>query len=124
LETSLKQIGMKFFLNRRENSVTQLNNSSQNVTLNDGTVINADSVLVATKRTPNLSGFKPIKLQLKDNFIFVNEKYETSVKNVYAIGDLIPGKLLTHKAQAGAVAEILAGFKPKKVYYNSSLYIT
>ena len=43
--------------------------------------------------------------------IIVNEKFQTSVKNIYAIGDVIKGPMLAHKAEEEgiAVAEILAG---------------
>jgi pyruvate/2-oxoglutarate dehydrogenase complex dihydrolipoamide dehydrogenase (E3) component len=87
-------------------------------------VINADYVLVSTKLIPNLSGSEPLKLQLKDKFIFLNEKYETSMKNAYVIGDLIPKEILAYKTQSGSfsVAEILSVFKPEKMVIPTVLY--
>ena len=43
--------------------------------------------------------------------IKVNKKFETSIKNIYAIGDVIDGPMLAHKAEEEgiAVAEIIAG---------------
>ena len=74
----------------------------------------ADKVLVAVGRKPNIGDdIKQLDIQLdKNNKIEVNEKFETSVKNIYAIGDVInKGPMLAHKAEEEgiAVAEIIAG---------------
>ena len=73
-----------------------------------------DKVLVAVGRKPNIGDdIKQLDIQLdKNNKIEVNEKFETSVKNIYAIGDVInKGPMLAHKAEEEgiAVAEIIAG---------------
>jgi len=76
--------------------------------------IECDKVLVAVGRQPNI-GTDVTKIGIKlDNKkkIRVNEKFETSVKNIYAIGDVIDkGPMLAHKAEDEgiAVAEIIAG---------------
>ncbi|MDC0059561.1 dihydrolipoyl dehydrogenase [Pelagibacteraceae bacterium] len=76
--------------------------------------IECDKVLVAVGRKPNV-GKDIIKLGIKvDNKskIEVNEKFETSIKNIYAIGDVInKGPMLAHKAEDEgiAVAEIISG---------------
>ena len=51
--------------------------------------------------------------------IEVNAKLQTSIKNIYAIGDVIKGPMLAHKAEEEGVmvAEILAGQKPH-IDYN------
>ena len=73
-----------------------------------------DKVLVAVGRKSNI-GEDIIKLGIKLNNqkkIQVNEKFETSIKNIYAIGDVIDkGPMLAHKAEDEgiAVAEIIAG---------------
>lgn len=74
----------------------------------------ADRLLVAAGRSPVLDGIRPDRLGLKMNgpFVQVNEKLETNVKGVYAIGDLVGGMMLAHKASAeaeAAVANILGG---------------
>lgn len=63
-----------------------------------------DQVLVATGRAPVLSGIDTEKVGLETNgpFIKVNAKLETSLPGVYAIGDLIGGMMLAHKASAEA----------------------
>jgi len=76
--------------------------------------IECNKVLVAVGRKPNI-GEDIIKLGIKLNNqkkIQVNEKFETSIKNIYAIGDVIDkGPMLAHKAEDEgiAVAEIIAG---------------
>ena len=76
--------------------------------------IECDKVLVAVGRKANISD-DIINLSIKLNNqkkIEVNQKYETSIKNIYAIGDVInKGPMLAHKAEDEgiAVAEIIAG---------------
>ncbi len=76
--------------------------------------IECDKVLVAVGRKPNLSEeFSKVGIKLdKSGKIEINEKFETSVKNIYAIGDIVNrGPMLAHKAEDEgiAVAEIIAG---------------
>ena len=84
--------------------------------------IECNKVLVATGRKPNI-GEDIIKLGIKLNNqkkIQINEKFETSIKNIYAIGDVIDkGPMLAHKAEDEgiAVAEVIAG-QAGHVNYN------
>lgn len=76
--------------------------------------LEADTVLVATGRKPYTHGLGLEKIGVALNekgFIVVNERYETSVSGVYAIGDVIPGPMLAHKAEEEGIAavEIIAG---------------
>ena len=76
--------------------------------------IHADKVLVAVGRKPNTEGLNLKKMSIKcDNQgrIQVDNKFQTSIKNIYAIGDVIKGPMLAHKAEEEgiAVAEIIAG---------------
>ncbi|WP_185850886.1 dihydrolipoyl dehydrogenase [Blattabacterium cuenoti] len=56
----------------------------------------------------------------KKGFITVNDSLQTSEENIYAVGDVIGGKMLAHKAEEEGlyVAELLAGKKPNKPNYN------
>ncbi len=76
--------------------------------------IEADTVLVATGRKPVVKGMGLDDLGIKlteRGQIAVNEHWETSVKGVYAIGDVIEGPMLAHKAEdeGMAAAEVIAG---------------
>ena len=76
--------------------------------------IEADAVLVATGRKPVIKGMGLDDLGIKmteRGQIAVNEHWETSVKDVYAIGDVIEGPMLAHKAEdeGMAAAEVIAG---------------
>ena len=76
--------------------------------------IEVDKVLVSVGRKPYTEGLNLKKVGVKkDNQgrIEVNDKLQTSIKNIYAIGDVIKGPMLAHKAEEEgiAVAEILAG---------------
>ena len=81
-----------------------------------------DKVLVAIGRKPNIGeDISKFNIKLNDQKkIQVNDKFETSVKNIYAIGDVIDkGPMLAHKAEDEgiAVAEIIAG-QAGHVNYN------
>tara|TARA_B100001027_G_C16260207_1_gene329002 strand:- start:3 stop:1403 length:1401 start_codon:yes stop_codon:yes gene_type:complete len=113
----LKQ-GIKFKLGSKVNSVkktnkgvlinfTELKNSKEDF-------LEFDKVLVSVGRKPYTEGLNLSKVGIKKDKkgrIEVNKKLQTSVKNIYAIGDVIKGPMLAHKAEEEgiAVAEILAG---------------
>lgn len=84
--------------------------------------VNADVVLVAVGRkahTENLGLDKLGILVDKQNKITVNEKFQTIIPSIYAVGDVIAGPMLAHKAEEEAIAavEIMAG-KAGHVNYN------
>ncbi len=70
--------------------------------------LRGDRLLVATGRSPMLDGIDPQKLGLKTDgpYIKVNSRLETNLKGVYAIGDLVGGIMLAHKASAEAEAAV------------------
>ena len=80
----------------------------------DGATLDVDVVLVAVGRRPNTQGLglesAGIALDGQGR-IPVGERFETSAPGVYAIGDVIAGPMLAHKAEEEgiAVAEIIAG---------------
>jgi dihydrolipoamide dehydrogenase len=78
--------------------------------------LEVEKVLVAAGRAPNIEdiGVKEAGVQLTDRgFIKINERMETSVKGIYAIGDVAGPPMLAHKGQREGVvfAEFLAGQK-------------
>jgi len=85
--------------------------------------IEADKVLVAVGRKPYTERLNLKKVSVKSDSqgrIQVDNKFQTSVKNIYAIGDVIGGSMLAHKAEEEgiAVAEIIAG-QSGHVNYNT-----
>ncbi|MEW6009264.1 MAG: dihydrolipoyl dehydrogenase [Candidatus Omnitrophota bacterium] len=80
-------------------------------------------VLVCVGRSPNTEnlGLEKIGLTLEKGFIKVNEKMQTSVDNIYAIGDCINSPMLAHVASVEGIlaAEIIAGLKSEPIDYSS-----
>jgi dihydrolipoamide dehydrogenase len=81
----------------------------------DGTKqqVPADAVLVAVGRKPYTEGLglEELGVKTREGRVVVDRHFRTSVERIYAIGDLIAGPMLAHKAEEEgiAVAEILAG---------------
>jgi len=75
--------------------------------------LTCDRVLVSAGRRPNTEqlGLEACGIELEQGRIRVDDDYQTSCKGVYAIGDLVPGPMLAHKASEEGVvfAERLAG---------------
>jgi dihydrolipoamide dehydrogenase len=76
--------------------------------------VETDLVLVATGRVPLVDGLglEPAGVKLDGRGrVAVDERYRTSARDVYAIGDVVPGPQLAHRAMADgiALAEVLAG---------------
>jgi len=75
--------------------------------LHGGETIETDRILLAVGRRPNVSdlGLESIDFESEANgFLTVDEKLETRVAGVFAIGDVVPGPMLAHKASAEGVA--------------------
>jgi dihydrolipoamide dehydrogenase len=75
----------------------------------------ADKILVTVGRTPCTHGWglENMAVDMDGRFVKVNDKCETAMRGLYAIGDLVGEPMLAHKASAQGemVAEILAGHK-------------
>ncbi len=85
--------------------------------------VEGDRVLVATGRRPNTEGLGAAELGIERDargFIQVDDHYCTAVPGVYAIGDVIPGPMLAHKAEEEGVAAVenMAGL-PGHVNYDA-----
>ena len=113
----LKKQGMKFHLQTKLESIKKNNNGAKITTKDkDGKKIDfdCDVVLISVGRKPNTKNLnlEKINIILDDKKrIKTNSNFETNVKNVYAIGDVIAGPMLAHKAEEEgiAVAEVIAG---------------
>ncbi len=121
----LQKQGIKFYL---ESKVENVLKKSKGITVKysnkEGKKIDieCDVVLVAVGRKPSTEklNLEKIGIELgKNKRIKVDKKYQTSVKNIFAIGDVIEGPMLAHKAEDEgiAVAEIIDG-QAGHVNYN------
>ncbi|AGW85924.1 Dihydrolipoyl dehydrogenase [Blattabacterium sp. (Nauphoeta cinerea)] len=66
-------------------------------------------------------GLENIKIETSEKgFILVNDNLQTSIDNIYAIGDVVGGKMLAHKAEEEGLyaVEHIVGQKPNKLNYN------
>ena len=114
-QKSLTKQGIKFFLETKvEKIVKQKNFVKVYTSGKEKKEFDCEVVLIAVGRKPNTKGLNleenKIKLD-KQKRIEVDEKFKTSVPNIFAIGDVIKGHMLAHKAEEEgiAVAEIIAG---------------
>jgi dihydrolipoamide dehydrogenase len=86
------------------------------VSLEDGTTLEADLLLVAVGRGPNATGmgFEDVGVAMDRGFVLTNDRLATNVPGVYAVGDIVPGLQLAHRgfAQGIFVAEEIAGLSP------------
>ena len=75
----------------------------------DSDVIECDCVLVSVGRRPHTSGLDldAVGIATDDRgFVTVDDNYQTMAEGVYAIGDVTPGPMLAHKAEAEAVVVV------------------
>ncbi|MFW0777834.1 MAG: dihydrolipoyl dehydrogenase [Rickettsiales bacterium] len=125
-QKTLTKQGIEFKLGTK---VTAANAKGKGVTLamepakgGDKETMTADVVLVSIGRKPYTEGLGLDKVGVKMDDrgrIDVNEQFETSVKGIYAIGDVIAGPMLAHKAEEDGVCavEMMDGQKPH-IDYN------
>lgn len=115
LERAFRKRKINYKLGVRFQSVTQDANSVT-VTLEDGTVIEADYLLVAVGRGPVTEGlgYEAAGIEMDRGFVLTNDRLETSLPGVYAVGDIVPGLQLAHRGyqQGIFVAEEIAGLNP------------
>ena len=121
----LKKQGMKFYVSHKVKSVerkgstvtVQAENAKGEIITLEG-----DYSLVSVGRRPYTDGLNANKAGVKitdRGMVEVNDHLQTNIPNIYAIGDVVRGAMLAHKAEeeGAMVAEILAGQKPH-INYN------
>jgi len=104
MATLLKREGVDL---RTEVELTALDKTDEGVraTFSSGEVLSAERALIAVGRARNASGFESLGVHVEGGRVVVNEKMETTVPGVYAIGDVASEVLLAHWASAqGEVA--------------------
>jgi dihydrolipoamide dehydrogenase len=125
LQKSLKKLGFEFYLKHK---VTAVENKGKEVIVKaenskgEMIEIKGDYVLVSIGRRPYTDGLNAeaagVKITERGQ-VEVNDHLQTSVPNIYAIGDVVKGAMLAHKAEEEGVyvAETIAGQKPH-INYN------
>ena len=111
---ALRKLGIELYLGH---SVMGLEPDGKGLRVQDGTgsqrVIETDQVLVAVGRHPNATGWnlESLSLDMNGRAVKIDEQCRTSMRNVWAIGDIAGEPMLAHRAMAQGemVAEIIGG---------------
>ncbi|WP_454867025.1 dihydrolipoyl dehydrogenase [Pseudomonas lini] len=111
---ALKQLGVKLYLKHSVEGFDSQGNTLQVRDTNGDTLnLETDQVLVAVGRKPNTQGWnlEALNLDMNGSAIKIDNRCQTSMRNVYAIGDLSGEPMLAHRAMAQGemVAELISG---------------
>lgn len=115
LERAFRKRGIDFKLGVRFAGVEQHENGVV-VSLEDGTKLEGELLLVAVGRGPNTSGlgYEDQGVAMDRGYVLTNERLQTNIPGVYAAGDIVPGLQLAHRGfqQGIFIAEEIAGLNP------------
>ncbi|AGW41626.1 dihydrolipoamide dehydrogenase [Leifsonia xyli subsp. cynodontis DSM 46306] len=115
LERAFRRRGIDYRLGVRFAGVSQHENGVV-VSLEDGSTVEAELLLVAVGRGPLTQGlgFEEAGIALDRGFVVTDERLRTSAPGVYAVGDIVPGLQLAHRGfqQGIFVTEEIAGLNP------------
>ncbi|WMN20323.1 dihydrolipoyl dehydrogenase [Pseudomonas piscis] len=111
---SVKQLGIKLYLKHSVLGFDAGTSSLQVRDPNGDTLdLTTDQVLVAVGRKPNTQGWnlEALNLEMNGSAVKIDARCQTSMRNVWAIGDLSGEPMLAHRAMAQGemVAELIAG---------------
>ena len=126
ISKELEKIFLKRKINILKNTlVSKLEKKTTKVKihLKEGSLIDAEKVLIATGVKGNIEGLglEDCNISIQKDYIKVNEFMETNVENIYAIGDVAGPPWLAHVASAeGIIAvEKIAGLDPDPMLYDN-----
>lgn len=113
----MKKQGFEFHLSSKVTSVAKKGRGAQvvfePVKGGDAVTLSADIVLISTGRKPytDALGLEALGVEMERGKIKTGDHWQTNIEGIYAIGDVIDGPMLAHKAgdEGVAVAEHLAG---------------
>ncbi len=118
LERAFRKRKINFKTGVRFQGVKQ-DDSGVTVSLEDGTTLSADLLLVAVGRGPATAGcgYEEAGITMDRGFVITDERLHTNLPHVYAVGDIVPGLQLAHRGfqQGIFVAEEIAGLNPKVI---------
>ncbi len=126
ISTELKKLFKKRKMNIFTNTMVEKiekNKSKVKVHLKGGEIIEADKALIAVGVQGNIEnlGLEDCNITVEEGWIKVNEYMETSLSNVYAIGDVAGPPWLAHVASAEGITAVehLAGLNPDPMKYDN-----
>lgn len=125
LSRSFRKMGMKVMVSSGVKSVDTTGDLCKLVveTKKGEQVLEVEQVLSAVGVVPNTQniGLEELGVEMNRGKIIVDENYESSVKGIYAIGDIIPTPALAHVASAEGIncVERIAGLNPPAVNYSN-----
>jgi dihydrolipoamide dehydrogenase len=115
LERAFRKRGIAFKVGKPFENVERTD-SGVKVTIQGGEAFEAELLLVAVGRGPSTAnlGYEEQGVKVERGFVITDERLRTSVPNVYAVGDIVPGLQLAHRGfqQGIFVAEEIAGLNP------------
>jgi dihydrolipoamide dehydrogenase len=118
LERAFRRRGIMF---KTAAKLTRASQSEAGVTvsLESGEQLEADLLLVAVGRGPNTAeaGYSEAGVRMERGFVLTDDRLQTNLAGVYALGDIVPGLQLAHRgfAQGIFLAEEIAGRKPSTI---------
>ena len=100
IERSFKKEGINYLTNSRVDGVKKYGKDHIVLSLATGDEVKAEKVAVCIGRSPNSKdlGLEDLNIEVDRGFVKTNNKMETNVKGIYAVGDLVGGKMLAHVA--------------------------
>lgn len=106
----MKKLGIEIF------EASKINQIRENEIILANQVISFDQLLISTGRKANLSLAEQLNLDLTKNnkFIDVGRYYQTSIKNIYAIGDIVDSYMLAHVASKEGIKAVRHMFGKKE----------
>ena len=125
LQELLQKQGIKFHLNTRVESAEKTKTGIKLTASKDNNKIEleAEKILIAVGRKPNTDNLEAAEIQIEldeRGFIQIDANWQTNISGIYAIGDVVAGPMLAHKAEQEAIAvvERMAG-KAGQVNYST-----
>ena len=118
LERAFRKRKIDFKTGVRFQGVKQ-DDSGVTVSLEDGTTLTADLLLVAVGRGPYTAGcgYEEAGITMERGWVITDERLHTNLPHVYAVGDIVPGLQLAHRGfqQGIFVAEEITGLNPRVI---------
>ncbi|WP_394201363.1 glutathione-disulfide reductase [Marinagarivorans algicola] len=116
--------GVNIQFNTDVTAIKKLDDGTLELSLNNGTTMNADAVLYATGRKPHLTNLLADGItleQVKSGHLKVNDTFQTNIPSIYAVGDVIGGMELTPVAleEGMTLARHLYNGQPCELDYSN-----